>query len=187
VVVIRHEREKIAKGAEDAKDAKDWGGIRAVSKDTVKSIFERNRRDQQADGWAMLSSEVGDQLDDLARNVIGCAIEVHRHLGPGYVESVYENALCLELGTKGLQFERQVAFATFYKGEAVGYGRLDVLVERSLVLELKATEAIIPIHVSQLVSYLRATRNPLGLLINFNVPRLREGIRRIAFSGLPAR
>jgi GxxExxY protein len=139
----------------------------------VATGYRRDRRVR------MERPEPTDELDHLARTVIGAAIEVHRHLGPGYPESVYEEALCLELGLRELRFERQVAVAVAYKGVTVGYGRLDLLVERSLVVELKAIEEVLPLHKRQVVTYLKTTRKQLGLLINFNTIRLRDGINRL--------
>jgi GxxExxY protein len=115
----------------------------------------------------------------LAAMVIDAAFEVHRALGPGYLESVYEEALSFELERRAIPFERQVLVAVHYKGKRVGEGRIDILVDRHLVVELKAVELFAPVHVVQIVSYLRALGKPLGLLITFNVPRLRSGIRRV--------
>lgn len=119
------------------------------------------------------------RLDQLAREVIGAAIEVHRTLGPGFLESVYEESLCLELILRGFDIERQVPVGVHYKGQRVGEARLDLLVEKRLVLELKAVDGLAPVHLAQLLSYLKATDLQLGLLINFNVPLLKQGIRRI--------
>lgn len=130
--------------------------------------------------------EPGATVDGFAHAVIGAAIEVHRVLGPGYLESVYEEALCLELGDRGIPFERQVPFAVNYKGRPVGTGRLDVLVGGVLVVELKAADALLPVHRAQVLSYLRATNLPLGLLLNFKAPTLRDGLERIVFSPRPA-
>lgn len=124
-------------------------------------------------------SEPREELDRLAYEVIGAAIEVHRELGPGYLESVFENALCVELELRGIPFQRQFAFAVNYKGHAVGEGRLDLLVNDLLVVELKAVDDLLPIHTAQVISYLKATRKHLGLLINLNVPILKEGVHRI--------
>ena len=118
-------------------------------------------------------------MNDAARRVIEAAVEVHRHLGPGYVESVYEKALAVELGLRGIPFEHQVAFRVEYKGYEVGEGRMDLLVERRLVVELKAVDRFTEVHVAQALSYLKATGNPLALLINFNVPVLLRGVKRI--------
>jgi GxxExxY protein len=118
-------------------------------------------------------------LDELAYEVIGAAIEVHRHLGPGYLENVYEEALALEFRLRGLPFERQKEVAVEYKEKPVGEGRLDFLVAERLVVELKAVEALAPIHRAQVISYLKSTRLRLGLLINFNVTILKDGLQRI--------
>jgi GxxExxY protein len=125
-------------------------------------------------------------VDQLAHAVIGAAIEVHRLLGPGYLESVYEEALGIELGERAIPFERQVPFAVTYKGRPVGLGRLDLLVADVLVVELKAVEALLPVHRAQVLSYLRATNLPLGLLLNFKAPTLRDGLERIVFTPRPS-
>jgi GxxExxY protein len=122
------------------------------------------------------------QLDRLAYQVIGAAIEVHRLLGPGFLESVYEEAMCIELALREIAFTRQHQVTIDYKGRPVGQGRLDILVAESLVVELKAVEALAPIHSAQMISYLRITKRQLGLLINFKVAILRDGIRRIVLS-----
>ncbi len=127
--------------------------------------------------------EPDQELDQLAHAVIGAAIEVHRHLGPGYLECVYEEALAVELEMRGVAFERQMPFAVVYKRKQIGEGRLDLFVEKRLVVELKAVEILAPIHKAQLISYLKANECMLGLLINFNVEMLRDGIQRVVLSG----
>lgn len=122
------------------------------------------------------------ETDELAHAVIGAAIEVHRVLGPGFLEEVYEQALCVELRLRGIPFERQKPAKVEYKGEYVGEGRLDLLVNDRLVVELKAVREIAPIHTAIVLSYLKATGRRLALLINFKVPQLRDGIRRIVLS-----
>jgi GxxExxY protein len=117
--------------------------------------------------------------NDWADRIIGAAIEVHRLLGPGFLESIYENALCRELRIRGVPFKRQARVPVFYKDELVGEGRLDLMVANLVVVELKAAENIQPIHYSQLLSYLKATGLKLGLLINFKERRLMLGIRRV--------
>jgi len=119
------------------------------------------------------------RIEDAANKVIGAAIEVHRHLGPGYLESVYEEAMAVELTLRGIPFTRQSVFGVDYKGHAVGMGRLDLLVDGCLPVELKAAEALVPIHTAQALSYLKATKHRLVLLINFNVPVLKDGIKRV--------
>jgi GxxExxY protein len=126
--------------------------------------------------------EPSKELDDLANGVIGAAIEVQRHLGAGYLEGVYENALAVELQLRGFAFDRQRPVLLSYKGESVGDGRLDILVEQTLVVELKAVDTLLPVHKTQVISYLKAARLRLGLLINFNVTVLRDGIRRIIYT-----
>ena len=122
------------------------------------------------------------ELDRLAQEVIGAAIEVHRVLGPGFLESVCEEALCVELALRGIAFAKQSPVAVVYKGHPIGEGRLDLLVAGKLVVELKTVDALAPIHAAQLISYLKATGRCLGLLINFNVPVLKDGIKRIVLS-----
>ena len=111
------------------------------------------------------------------------ALEVDQILGPGYLESVYEEALSVELALRGVGFERQIPVALSYKRVPIGHGRLDLLVADRLIVELKAVENTQPIHLAQLLSYLKATRRRLGLLINFNVRWLRQGIRRVVHGG----
>lgn len=123
--------------------------------------------------------EPDSELDQLARAVIGAAIEVHRCLGPGLLEEAYEKALCIELEMRGIPFTRQVEVSIAYKGREVSKGFLDVLVDGRLILELKAVESLAPIHVAQALSYLRITRHKLALLINFNVVMLKQGIKRV--------
>lgn len=115
----------------------------------------------------------------LAHEVIGAAIEVHRALGPGYLESIYEEALGIELMKRQIPFERQKEIKVLYKDQPIGRHKIDLLVGESLVVELKTVETLADIHTAQVISYLKATRLPLGLLINFNVPVLKNGIQRV--------
>ena len=119
------------------------------------------------------------ELDETARIVVDAAVEVHRVLGPGLLESIYEQALSVELGLRGVRFERQVPIAVTYKNVALGVARLDFLVAEHLVVELKACQGLLPIHCAQVLSYLKASERSLALLINFNVRLLRQGIRRV--------
>ena len=128
------------------------------------------------------TTEPNQSVDQVAHQVIGAAIEVHRQLGPGFLESVYEQAMCIELGLRGIAFAKQPEVTIDYKGCAVGQGRLDLLVAESVIVELKAVEKLSPIHSAQMISYLRITKRKLGLLINFNVPLLKDGIKRIVLS-----
>ena len=122
------------------------------------------------------------ELDRLARELTAAATEVHRWLGPGFLESVYEEALCVELRHRGVAFVRQAPISVDYKGEPVGQSRVDLLIDSRLIVELKAVDSLAPIHLAQLLSYLKAARLPLGLLINFNVPVLLRGVRRVVLT-----
>ena len=116
---------------------------------------------------------------DLTHGIIGAAIEVHRLLGPGLLESAYEECLARELSLRDLRFERQKPVPVVYKDVKLECGyRVDLLVEGRIVVELKAVEALAPIHEAIVLTYLRLSGCSLGLLINFNVPLLKEGIRR---------
>ena len=122
-----------------------------------------------------------DSLEKFATLVVNAAFEVHRELGPGLLESAYEMALCHELNLVGLRFERQKDMPVAYKGIKLDLGyRLDVLVENEILVELKAVEELPPVHEAQLLSYLKHADKPLGFLINFNVPLIRDGLRRRA-------
>jgi GxxExxY protein len=125
--------------------------------------------------------EPDPELNRITNAILGAAFEVHTELGPGYGESIYENALASEFRRRGIRFVRQAVFPVLYKGEVVGEGRIDFLVEDEVVLELKAVESLTSLFMSQVVSYLKATSRRLALLLNnFNVRRLKDGIRRIA-------
>ena len=116
----------------------------------------------------------------LTGRVIGCAIEVHRHLGPGLLESVYETCLCDELSAAGLPFVRQRRIPVIYKGRTLDeYFQMDLIVEEQLALEIKAVHQVLPIHEAQLQTYLRLSGLPLGLLMNFNAARMKDGISRV--------
>jgi GxxExxY protein len=118
--------------------------------------------------------------EELTSQVIGAAIEVHRHLGPGLLESAYRACLLRELVSQGLSVEQEVAVPIQYKGVQLDCGyRLDLLVADRLVVELKAVERLEPVHTAQVMSYLRLAGYRLGLLLNFHVPVLKDGIRRI--------
>jgi GxxExxY protein len=120
------------------------------------------------------------EINVISNQVIGAAIEVHRNLGPGLLESAYEECLCQELGLRGLSFERQKPMPIVYKNiEIENSYRLDMVVEGKIIIEVKAAANLLPIHDAQLLTYLRLSNLWLGLLINFNVIVLRDGIRRI--------
>ena len=117
---------------------------------------------------------------ELSEQIIGAAIEVHRHLGPGLLESAYRRCLVHELGLRGLSVRTEVSLGIDYKGIRLASGyRLDIVVENKVVVEVKAVDALAPIHQAQLLTYLRLAGYQLGLLVNFNVPVLREGIKRL--------
>ena len=122
-----------------------------------------------------------EQLNALSEAAIGAAVAVHRELGPGLLESAYEECLCHELSAAGIRFGRQVPLPVRYKDVNLDCGyRLDLVVEQMLIVELKAVEQMLPIHEAQLLTYLKLSDLTLGLLINFNVPVLKAGIKRIA-------
>ncbi|NIA16459.1 MAG: GxxExxY protein [Nitrospiraceae bacterium] len=120
------------------------------------------------------------EFDLLSNRVIGCALEVHRNLGPGLLESTYEQCLAHELSSAGIPFETQKPLPVFYKGIHIDCGyRIDILVKPELIVELKSVEKILPIHEAQLLTYMKLANAPIGLLINFNVPRLKQGLKRL--------
>jgi len=118
--------------------------------------------------------------DPLTEKVIGLAIEVHRHLGPGLLESAYEECLCFELETNGIGHDRQVPLPVTYKNAKLECGyRMDVVVEDGLIIELKTVDRLLPIHEAQLLTYLKLSGLKTGLLLNFNSSVLKDGIRRL--------
>jgi GxxExxY protein len=126
--------------------------------------------------------EPSTSADDLAAAVVDSALEVHRHLGPAFLESIYENALCHELSLRGVPFERQLVVPIRYKGTPVGEGRTDLVVGAQLIVELKALPTLLPVHLAQVLSYLKATGLTLGLLINFGERHLKAGVRRLVLT-----
>lgn len=125
-------------------------------------------------------NEPGGELDAVARATIGAGIEVHRCLGPGFLESVYHAAMCVELDRRGIGYARQVRVPIVYKGIVVGEHFIDLIVEDSVVVELKSVAAFAPVHLAQVLSYLTAKDLRVGLLLNFQVRRLKDGgIKRV--------
>lgn len=117
---------------------------------------------------------------DLTERIIGAAIEVHKELGPGLLESIYETCLCHEFGLRQLRFQRQIPVPIYYKELCVeGSYRMDLVVEDRVVVELKSLDRLLPVHEAQLLTYLRITRKRVGLLFNFNEAVLKDGIRRL--------
>jgi GxxExxY protein len=136
------------------------------------------------------SSGAGTKLiyEDLTEQIIGAAIEVHKGVGPGLLESVYQECMCHELNLRGLRFRREVRVPVVYKGVALDCGyRLDMIVEETVILELKSAARIIPVHEAQLLTYLKLLNKPVGFIINFNVPILRAGgiVRKVFDSASP--
>src|SRR5271170_414924 len=124
-------------------------------------------------------SSIGLLCEALTESIIGAAIEVHRHLGPGLLESVYEECMCQELRLRDIPFLRQIELPVIYKGlETGGKYRIDLIVANEVVVELKAVEPLLSVHEAQLLTYLKLTEKRVGLIINFNVPVLHRGIIR---------
>ena len=121
-----------------------------------------------------------DRLDQISHRIIGAAIEVHRHLGPGLLESAYQSCLVFELRQLGVKLEEQKPLPVVYKQVKLDCGyRLDLIVEDEIIVEIKAIEKLLPIHEAQLLSYLRLAKKRVGLLMNFHVPVLKNGMKRI--------
>jgi len=119
------------------------------------------------------------EFDELSRSVIGCAIEMHRNLGPGLLESTYRQCLACELSHAEIAFQMEVPLPVRYKDILLDCGyRIDLLISDDLIVEIKSIEALLPIHQAQILTYMRLASVPLGLLINFNVTKLQSGIRR---------
>jgi GxxExxY protein len=119
-----------------------------------------------------------EKLNQLTEKIIGCAIEVHRQLGPGLLEGTYESALCIELEEAGLKYRRQLVYPAVYKGRTIGEYRLDLVVEEAVIVEIKSVERLAPIFGAQVLTYLRIAGKHVGLLINFNSRMLKDGVKR---------
>jgi len=121
-----------------------------------------------------------EDRDELTREIIGAAIDVHRLLGPGLLESTYEECLAFELQDRGMKFQRQLEIPIRYKGRQLKIGyRIDLLIDRQIIVELKSVQSIEPIHEAQLLTYLKLSNKRCGLLLNFNVPMMKQGVRRL--------
>ncbi|HET9869175.1 MAG TPA: GxxExxY protein [bacterium] len=128
----------------------------------------------------MSSQEMDESLDLIAKEIVDSAFKVHSTLGPGLLEQIYESCLVRELKKRNLPVERQQAVPVFYDGELMEPGlRLDLMVGGKVIVELKAVESLLPLHQAQLITYLKLSGKKLGFLINFNVPVIREGIKRV--------
>lgn len=122
------------------------------------------------------------EINQITEKIIGCAIEVHKHLGPGLLESAYEECLVYELRKAGLLAERQVPVPVVYKEIKLDYGyRIDVLVENKVVIELKTVDVFAPVHEAQILTYMKFADKSIGLLVNFNVALLKDGIKRYKY------
>ena len=121
-------------------------------------------------------------MDEIATVVVDAAIEVHRTLGPGYVESIYENAMAIELESRSMLFTRQVQFEVAYKTKLVGLAVVDMIVDGLVIVELKSVSSSLPVHLAQAISYLKATGLPLCLLMNFDERYMKDGIRRVVLT-----
>jgi GxxExxY protein len=125
------------------------------------------------------TAEMTQNVNEITEKIIGAAISVHKQLGPGLMESAYEACIAYELGEKNLMFERQKAFPIVYRGVQLDCGyRIDLIVENQVIVELKAVERLEPIHEAQMLSYLKLSGCKVGLLINFNVKVIKQGIHR---------
>jgi GxxExxY protein len=121
-----------------------------------------------------------DDINQITEKIIGCAIEVHRTLGPGLLEATYEEALCIEFTDVGMKFQRQMPFPIMYKGRNLGQYRLDLLVDEQVIVEIKSVERFDSVFEAQVLTYLRVTGKRIGLLINFNSRLLRDGVKGFA-------
>jgi GxxExxY protein len=126
-----------------------------------------------------IQSRLSEEEELVGREVIACALAVHRDLGPGYLESFYRKAMCIEFRARALAFETEKAVDVRYRGELLGTHRIDLVVQGLVIVELKAVEALDPVHRKQVVSYLKATKLRLGLLINFDAELLKQGLKRV--------
>jgi GxxExxY protein len=140
----------------------------------------RGRRFPCSGFWRAAVALIGHPTNSIGEAVIRAAVEVHRQLGPGLLESSYHACLCRELELRGIQYQSQVALAIEYKGAQIAKGYVvDLLIEESLIVEIKSVDKLIPLHAAQLMTYLRLQHLSAGLLINFNVHTLLHGLRRI--------
>jgi GxxExxY protein len=126
-----------------------------------------------------IASPLSGELEDLIETVLGCCLAVHRQLGPGLLEGIYSRAARMELEAKGIRFEAEKPVPVLYRNRVLCSQRLDLFIDGRVVLEIKAVDALHPIHVAQVLTYLRITGARVGLLVNFNVPALKQGIRRV--------
>jgi GxxExxY protein len=126
-----------------------------------------------------MTTTLPGELEDLVHLTIGFCITVHRTLGPGLRERVYQRAVCLELAANHIEFEREKYYPVTYRGHLLSHQSLDIVVRRELVLEIKSVEHLNPVHRAQVLTYLHVSKLPIGLLVNFNVAILQEGLKRV--------
>jgi GxxExxY protein len=124
-------------------------------------------------------TKLSDDLEDLVHRTIGCCIDVHRALGPGLLESIYSRAVCIELTHSGIAYEREKVIPVTYRDQLLCSQRLDIVVANQIVLEIKSVERLHPVHRAQTLTYLRVSKLPIALLMNFNVAVLPDGLKRI--------
>ncbi len=132
-------------------------------------------------------TQTTERQEELVKQFIDAAIEVHRELGPGYDESIYENALAVEMDLRGIPYERQKVINIHFKGVLVGEGRIDFFLGSEVVVELKTVDRVLQKHTAQTTKYLKATGKPLGLLVNFHEFLLKDGLRRVIYSAPQSR
>ena len=130
-------------------------------------------------GLLRVPTPLPDDVEDLVQRTIGAYISVHSELGPGLLEAIYSRAIAAELTYLGIAYELERSIPVSYRGAVIGHHRLDLLVEAQIVLEVKAVDRLLPVHIAQVISYLKVSRARVGLLMNFNAEVLRHGLRRI--------
>jgi len=126
-----------------------------------------------------MPTNLSDELESLIHRVIGCCITVHKELGPGLLERIYAKVVCMELGAEGIAFEREKRYPVSYRGQLLWHQRVDLVIEGQLILEIKSIEAIASVHRGQVKTYLRVSGLSVGLLVNFNVGAIPDGLKRI--------
>jgi GxxExxY protein len=140
----------------------------------------KSRRHEEEEDWMLrVPSQLPDDLEDLIHRTIGCCIAVHRALGPGLLENIYSRGVCLELQATKIPYEAEKQIPVWYRGQLLCYQRLDLVVAEQIVVEIKAVDRFNPVHRAQLLSYLRVSNLRVGLLMNFNVPVLQDGLKRV--------
>ena len=126
-----------------------------------------------------IQTPLPDDLEELVQRTIGACIAVHEQLGPGLLEGIYVRAVAAELSSRAIRFERERSFPVYYRDAIIGHHRIDLLIDGQVVIEVKTVERFLPVHVAQVIGYLRVSRTRIGLLMNFNAEFLRSGIRRV--------